>query len=70
MQVHEGIVTLTGTVNSYAKKLAARRAAHRVHGVLDVVDSVTVKLPSAWEKSDEELAKAVARNARVGCSGA
>ena len=36
VEVDEGIVTLTGTVDSYAKKLAAREAAHRVIGVLDV----------------------------------
>jgi osmotically-inducible protein OsmY len=59
VQVHDGVVTLTGNVNSYAKRLAARRAAHRVHGVLDVVDDLTVKIPTDWERTDEELAKAV-----------
>jgi osmotically-inducible protein OsmY len=28
-----GVVTLTGNVDSYAKKMAAERAAHRVKGV-------------------------------------
>jgi osmotically-inducible protein OsmY len=59
VQVHDGVVTLTGNVSSYAKKLAGRRAAHRVHGVLDVADDLTVKIPSAWERTDEDLAKAV-----------
>jgi osmotically-inducible protein OsmY len=59
VQVHEGVVTLTGNISSYAKTLAARCAAHRVHGVLDVADDLTVKVPSAWERTDEELAKAV-----------
>jgi osmotically-inducible protein OsmY len=59
VQVHDGIVTLTGNVTSYAKKLAARNAAHRVHGVLDVADDLVVKIPTTWERTDEELAKAV-----------
>ena len=36
--VRKGIVTLTGTVENYAKKLAAQQAAHRVSGVLDVAN--------------------------------
>jgi osmotically-inducible protein OsmY len=59
VQVHDGIVTLTGNVSAYAKRLAARDAAHRVHGVLDVVDDMRVKIPTAWERTDEDLAKAV-----------
>ncbi len=59
VQVHDGIVTLTGNVDSWAKKLAARTAAHHVFGVLDVVDNLTVKIPLAWERTDEDLAKAV-----------
>jgi osmotically-inducible protein OsmY len=62
VQVHGGIVTLTGNVNSYVKKLSARSAVHRVHGVLDVVDNLTVKIPTTWERTDEDLVKAV-RNA-------
>jgi len=62
VQVHDGVVTLTGNVDSYAKKLAARRAAHRVYGVLDVADDVIVKVPTFWERTDEDLAKGV-RNA-------
>ena len=38
--VQKGVVTLTGKVNSYAKKLAAQQAAHRVKGVLDVVNDI------------------------------
>lgn len=62
VQVHNGIVTLTGHVNSYPKKLAAVEAAHRVFGVLDVVDELTVRIPTAWERTDEDIARAV-RNA-------
>lgn len=59
VQVRSGVVTLTGTVNSYPKKMAARDAAHRVHGVLDVVDNTQVKIPTPWERTDEDVAKAV-----------
>ena len=60
VEVDEGIVTLTGTVDSYAKKLAAREAAHRVIGVLDVADDIQVKEPGSPEKkTDTEIARAV-----------
>jgi osmotically-inducible protein OsmY len=59
VQVHNGIVTLTGNIASYGKKVAARGAAHRVRGVLDVVDNMQVKIPTRWERSDEDIASAV-----------
>jgi len=40
--VKDGIVTLTGTVGSYAEKLAAQEVAHRARGVLDVANELTV----------------------------
>lgn len=57
--VKKGIVTLTGTVDNYAKKLAAQQAAHRVQGVLDVANEVEVQIPGGSGRSDEEIAKAV-----------
>ena len=59
VQVHDGVVTLTGNIGSYAKKIAARNAAHRVFGVRDVVDSMQVKVPTRWERTDEDIARAV-----------
>lgn len=59
VEVHEGIVTLTGTLESYAKKLAAREAAHRVVGVLDVADDIQVKVPGSLGRTDTEIARAV-----------
>lgn len=59
VQAHQGIVTLTGYVGSYAKKMAARNAAHRVYGVRDVVDNMQVKLSTRWERTDEDIARAV-----------
>ena len=34
VEVDNGVVTLTGTVTSWAKRMAAQEAAHRVFGVL------------------------------------
>lgn len=60
--VDEGVVTLTGNVSSYGKKLAAQTAAHRVAGVLDVANDIEVVIPGGRTRTDTELAQAV-RNA-------
>ncbi len=57
VQAHRGIVTLTGTVASWAKRVAARDAAHRVAGVRDVADDLQVKLYAA-KPSDADIAEA------------
>jgi osmotically-inducible protein OsmY len=59
VEVNKGVVTLTGTVSSYAKKVAAREAAHRVGGVLDVVDDTRVHIPNSLERTDTDIAQAV-----------
>ena len=59
VEVDQGVVTLTGTVESYAKKLAAKEAAHRVTGVLDVADDIRVKIPGSLGRTDTEIAQAV-----------
>lgn len=59
--VHQGLVTLTGTVDSYGKKLSAQDAAHRVSGVLDVANDVQVRLPGLFTHTDPEIAQAVRR---------
>ena len=57
--VKDGIVTLTGWVDSYLKKMAAEEAAHRVPGVKAVVNEIEVRLPGSAERTDADLAKAV-----------
>ena len=52
--VKDGVVTLTGWVDSYAKKWAAEDAAHRVRGVKAVANDVEVRLPSSAERTDAE----------------
>lgn len=59
--VKDGIVTLTGWVDSYTKKWAAEEAAHRVRGVKAVVNKVEVRLPGSAERTDPEIAAAAVR---------
>jgi osmotically-inducible protein OsmY len=59
VEVDKGVVTLTGTVNSYAKKVAALEAAHRVSGVLDVANDIQVKIPCGVLRTDTNIAQAV-----------
>jgi osmotically-inducible protein OsmY len=59
VEVTEGIVTLTGVVSSYAQKLAAQDAAHRVSGVLDVANDVDVRPDGTFTRSDADIALAV-----------
>src|SRR5436853_6312410 len=59
--VKDGVVTLTGWVDSYTKKWAAEEAAHRVRGVKAVANEIEVKLPSASERTDADIAAAAVR---------
>jgi osmotically-inducible protein OsmY len=54
--VRDGVVTLTGVVNSYFEKWAAERAAKRVHGVNALVMELEVELPNSTKRTDEYLA--------------
>jgi len=58
--VEKGVVTLTGTVDSYSKKMAAEKAAKHVKGVRAVAEDIEVKYGTAYKKSDKEIAKAAA----------
>lgn len=54
--VKDGIVTLTGVVDSYSKKLEAEEAANNVAGVKAVVEKIEIKFDGLSEKSDNEIA--------------
>jgi len=45
VEVGAGVVTLSGTLPSYVIKRAVGRAAARVPGVRDVVDTVQIEVP-------------------------
>jgi len=55
----DGVVSLTGVVDSYAKKLEAENAAKKVIGVRALVEKIEVELPSSWIKTDVEIANEV-----------
>lgn len=57
--VKDGIVTLKGTVDSYAKKIAAEDASQNVYGVKAVVEDIDIKYNTGKVKTDIEIAKAV-----------
>jgi len=56
--VKNGVVALTGWVDSYLKRWAAEQAAHRVRSVKAVANDIEVRLASSSEKTDADIAKA------------
>jgi osmotically-inducible protein OsmY len=61
VMVKDGVVMLTGTVDSYTKRWTAEEAAHRVRGVKAVVNDIDVRLGKSDEKTDTDLAAAAVR---------
>lgn len=60
---HEGAVTLTGSINTYAGKLAAARAAKRVAGVRAIANDLEVRLIAG--RSDADIAADAATALRL-----
>jgi osmotically-inducible protein OsmY len=58
VEIDDGVVTLTGTVANWGKRVAAEEAARRVIGVLDVANDIKVTVPGAG-RTDTEIAQAV-----------
>jgi osmotically-inducible protein OsmY len=56
--VKDGVVTLTGYVDSYLKKWSAEKAAQRVRGAKAVASEIEVRLPGSSQKTDSDIAKA------------
>jgi osmotically-inducible protein OsmY len=54
--VKEGVVTLTGTVDTYLKKWKAEESTHRVNGVDAVANDITVR--TIGERTDADIAAA------------
>jgi osmotically-inducible protein OsmY len=55
----DGVVTLTGIVDSYAKKVEAETATKKVIGVKALVENIEVKFANSWSKTDVEIANEV-----------
>lgn len=56
--VENGVVTLSGVVDSFSKKLAAEKAVKNVIGVKAVALDIEVKYGTEYKKTDKEIAKA------------
>jgi osmotically-inducible protein OsmY len=59
-----GVVTLSGYVNTFTEKLAAERAAKRVFGVRAVVEEIEVKIGGVYKRTDQDIAQAALNNLR------
>jgi osmotically-inducible protein OsmY len=62
----DGVVTLTGFIDSYASKLAAEQVAKRVRGVRAVANDIIVRLKVDVTDSDIAAATAMALKLRPG----
>lgn len=65
--VEDGVVTLAGTVRSYAEKYAAERAVKRVQGVRELVDHLQVHVADPGAP-DDELARRATQTLRWNAS--
>jgi osmotically-inducible protein OsmY len=57
--VKNGVVTLSGNVDSYSKKLAAENAAKKIAGVKAVAEDIEVGISPIYRRTDAEIAEAV-----------
>ena len=55
----DGVVSLTGVVDNYAKKTEAEDAAKNVAGVTALVEKIEVRYPSTYIKTNAEIATEV-----------
>lgn len=55
----DGVITLSGTVDSYAKKLEAETAAKNVDGVRAVAENIQIHFENSFSKNDTEIANEV-----------
>lgn len=65
VEVDDGVVTLTGTVDSYIEKLAAERAAQRVEGVRAVANNLSIRTIATHNDTDIATDAANALEARI-----
>jgi len=56
VSVRDGVVTLSGHVESFIEKFAAERTAQRVYGVKAVAQEMVVHLPFDRKTADDEIA--------------
>lgn len=59
VSVKNGIVTLSGQVDSYSKKIVAEKAAKNVSGVKAIAEDIVIGVSPNHNKTDTEIAEAV-----------
>lgn len=57
--VKDGIVTLSGRVDSFFKKQTAEKATKRVKGVKAIAEDIQIGVSPSYERSDADIAAAV-----------
>src|SRR5271157_1503531 len=53
--VKDGVVTLSGDVDTYSMKWVAERAVKRVSGVKALYQEIKVRLPDPYKRTDEDI---------------
>ena len=59
VSVKDGVVTLSGMLDNYSKKIAAEHAAQRVQGVKVVASDIEVRVGLFAQKNDSEIAETI-----------
>ena len=59
VNVKDGVVTLGGWVDAYAKRRAAAEAAHRIRGVKAVANDIEVRLAASGTPTDAALTEVI-----------
>ena len=66
--VKNGIVTLSGIVDSYPKKIKTERVAQKVIGVRGIAENIEVRIKETDKKDDSEIAQAVLNELEWHCN--
>jgi osmotically-inducible protein OsmY len=59
VKAKDGVITLTGTVDTYSNKLIARKTTKKIVGVRAITEDIVVQCGSDTAKTDLEIAKSV-----------
>ena len=64
VSVNDGVVTLTGRLDTFAEKCAVERAVQRVAGVIGVSNAITLKVTTMPANVAARISGALARHAQ------
>ncbi len=59
VSVKNGIVTLSGQVDTYSKKVLAEKTVKKVSGVKAIAEDIQVGISPTYKKSDSDIAEAI-----------